>query len=277
LIITVEKNLNLVNDRALLFMANIIIYQKSAEFQNITRQLAKHLHLPIKKNLPIGQFLILYYDKNGLYLQQLGKNSPKKPIKVDFAVKKITYRRKLNKKNESLAKAVGIKPKIKPHVLDATAGLGRDAFILASLCCKVTMLEKSPIIAALLQDGLTRAARDSALTETASRMQLIQTDNIKYMRQLKPAQFPDVVYLDPMFPPRKKSALVKKEMRILAKLLEDEPPVDEKKLLEAARACAKKRVVVKRPRLAKPLNNQPPNFSIKGRTCRFDVYLIASL
>jgi len=252
---------------------NIFIYQKSTNFQKDTKQLAKHLHLPIKKSLSSDHCLILYYDKNGLCLQQLGKSSPKKPIKVDFAVKKITYRLKLNKKNENLTKAIGIK--MKPCVLDATAGLGRDAFILASLGCTVTMLEKSPIIAALLQDGMMRAARDPALAEIISKMKLIQTDNIEYMQQLKLR--PDVVYLDPMFPVRKKSALVKKEMRILAKLLENEPPANEKKLLDAALACAKKRVVVKRPRLAKPLDNQPPGFSIKGRTCRFDIYLIASL
>lgn len=251
----------------------VFIYQKVGEFQQATSKLAKHLRLLIKKILPKTSCLILYYDKSGLCLQQLGKHAPKKSIKVDFAVKKITYRLKLNKKTENLAKAIGIKTK--PHVLDATAGLGRDAFILAALGCKVTMLEKSPVIAALLQDGLMRAARDPALTEIVSRMQLVQTDNIKYMKKLKTR--PDVVYLDPMFGPRKKSALVKKEMRILAALLEDEPPLDEKKLLEAARTCAKKRVVVKRPRLAKPLDNQTPNFSISGRVCRFDTYLIASL
>lgn len=248
----------------------IFIYQKFSEFQQATSKLAKHLRLPIKKNLPAEHVLILYYDKDGLCLQQLGESSPKKPIKVDFAVKKITYRLKLNKKNENLAKAVGIKTK--PRVLDATAGLGRDAFILASLSCTVTMLEKSPIIAALLQDGMMRAARDPALAEIISKMKLIQTDNIEYMQQLKLR--PDVVYLDPMFPMRKKSALVKKDMRILAALLKNEPPTNEKKLLEAARACAKKRVVVKRPRLAKPLDNQEPNFSTKGRICRFDVYAV---
>ncbi|MGD9153446.1 MAG: class I SAM-dependent methyltransferase [Gammaproteobacteria bacterium] len=252
-------------------MSNIIIYQKSSEFQLATKKLAKNLHLPIKKNLPQEYTLILYYDKNGLYLQQLGSDAPKKPIKVDFSAKKITYRRKLNQKTENLAKAIGIKAK--PHVLDATAGLGRDAFILASLGCTVIMLEKSPIITALLQDGLERATHDPALIEIISRIQLIQTDNIKYMQQLK--SHPDVVYLDPMFPVRKKSALVKKEMRILTTLLENEPPINEKLLLETARGCAKKRVVVKRPRLAKPLDNQKPNFSITGKICRFDVYVIA--
>ncbi|MGD9109255.1 MAG: class I SAM-dependent methyltransferase [Gammaproteobacteria bacterium] len=250
-------------------MSNVIIYQKFDKFQLATNELAKNLHLPIKNNLSQEDSLILYYDDNGLYLQQLGIGAPKKPIKVDFSAKKITYRRKLNQKTENLAKAIGIKTK--PHVLDATAGLGRDAFVLASLGCSVTLLEKSPIIAALLQDGLKRAATDPALIKIISRIQLIQIDNIKYMQQLK--SHPDVVYLDPMFPVRKKSALVKKEMRILTTLLENEPPINEKLLLETARRCAKKRVVVKRPRLAKPLDNQKPNFSITGKTCRFDVYI----
>lgn len=250
-------------------MLKVYIYQSSNQFLLSTNKLAKNLHLLIKKNLPEENALILYYDENGLHLQQLGVDAPKKPIKVDFSEKKITYRRKLNQKTENLAKAIGIKEK--PQVLDATAGLGRDAFILASLECTVTMLEKSPIIAALLQDGLEHAAHDPSLTEIISRMQLIRIDNIKYMKQLK--HHPDVVYLDPMFPMRKKSALVKKEMRILTTLLENEPPIDEKLLLETARECAKKRVVVKRPRIAKPLDNQEPDFSITGKTCRFDVYL----
>lgn len=249
-------------------MLKIYIYETSDKFLLSTNKLAKNLHLLIKKNLPQENALILYYDENGLHLQQLGIDAPKKPIKVDFSAKKITYRRKLNQKTENLAKAIGIKTK--PHVLDATAGLGRDAFILASLECTVTMLEKSPIITALLQDGLERAAHDPDLTNVIARMQLIQTDNIKYMKQLK--YHPDVVYLDPMFPVRKKSALVKKEMQILTALLENEPPDDEKLLLETARACAKKRVVVKRPRIAKPLDNQEPDFIITGKTCRFDVY-----
>ena len=250
-------------------MPKIFIHQKSDEFQSTTNKLAKHLHLPIKENLPQESSLILYYDKNGLYLQQLGIDAPKKPIKVNFVSKKITYRRKLNQKTENLAKAIGIKTK--PYVLDAAAGLGRDAFMLASLGCNVTMLEKSPIITALLQDGLERASHDPALVKIISRIKLIQIDNIKYMKHLK--SHPDVVYLDPMFPVRKKSALVKKEMRILKMLLENEPPIDEKLLLETARKCAKKRVVVKRPRLAKSLDNQEPNFSITGKTCRFDVYI----
>lgn len=254
-------------------MPKIFIYQKSNTFQTATKKLAKKLHLPIKKNLPQEHILILYYDKNGLHLQQLGINAPKKPIKVDFSAKKITYRRKLNQKTENLAKAIGIK--MKPYVLDATAGLGRDAFMLASLGCTVTMLEKSPIIAALLQDGLERAAHDLALAKIISRMQLIQVDNIKYMQKLK--SYPDVIYLDPMFPVRKKSALAKKEMRILTTLLENEPPIDEKQLFKTALKCAKKRVVVKRPRLAKPLANQKPDFSIIGKTCRFDVYIHITL
>jgi 16S rRNA (guanine1516-N2)-methyltransferase len=230
-------------------------------------------------------------------LQQLGKNTPKKPIRVDFATKKIIRRIKAKHK-EDIAKAVGISGKTKLHVLDATAGLGRDAFMLAALGCSVTMLENSPIIAALLEDGLVRAANNPNLRKIISRMQLIKINNIQYMQQLISSQKPDVVYLDPMFPRRKKSALVKKEMQILKELLSNAEPIDELQLLTTAIHCTKKlqdsnflshfsvprragshewlpaktRVVVKRPRLAKPLANQQPNFSIKGKTCRFDIY-----
>jgi len=250
----------------------IVIYQKFTELNQLTQQLAKKLHLPIQKNLTAEQVLILYYDKNGLCLQQLGKNAPKKSIRVDFATKKITLRIKAKHK-EDIAKAVGISGKTKLHVLDATAGLGHDAFILAALGCSVTMLENSPVIATLLEDGLVRAANNPNLRKIISRMQLIKINNIQYMQQLISSQKPDVVYLDLMFPRRKKSALVKKEMQILKELLSNAKPIDEKKLLDAAIKCAKKRVVVKRPRLAKPLANQQPNFSIKGKICRFDIYI----
>src|SRR5690606_5526316 len=113
-----------------------------------------------------------------------------------------------------------------PHdhykILDATAGWGRDSFILASLGFEVTMIERSPIVAVLLKDALKRAANN----EACKRMHLIQDDAVHYLQPLAEKNRPDVIYLDPMFPARKKSALVKKEMALLQTLL-DEPNTDE--------------------------------------------------
>lgn len=192
-------------------------------------------------------------------------------LSVDFLSTQLQKRsHQGHARNELLARAVGIKSDHRPTVIDATAGLGRDAFILAVHGCKVTMLERSPIIAALLQDGLNRALATPELADKLD-LNLIQTDAIEYLAQLTPAQYPEVVYLDPMHPPRNKSALVKKEMRMVRAVVGDN--YDSDALLHAALHCAKQRVVVKRPRLAEPLAGMQPSFAHIGKQQRFDVYL----
>jgi 16S rRNA (guanine1516-N2)-methyltransferase len=210
----------------------------------------------------------LSFNNNRLELQQTGDDAPG-PIYVDFLAGKIGYRH-AHPGKELLAKAIGIKANYHPSVIDATAGLGRDAFMLACWGCKVIMLERSPTIAALLQDGLTRALADVELAKKLA-LTLINTDAQHYFSQLKPENFPDAIYLDPMHPPRVKSALVKKEMRIIRDVVGEEKDADN--LLVTALKYARRRVVVKRPRLAAPLANLNPNYSITGKQQRFDVYL----
>ena len=109
-----------------------------------------------------------------------------------------------------VARAVGIRGSVRPSVLDATAGLGRDAFVIAALGCEVTLLERQPVIAALLEDGLQRArAAGGEVAEIAERMQLLHCDAIAAMGDWQ-LPTPQVIHLDPMFPHRDKSALVKK-------------------------------------------------------------------
>jgi len=174
-------------------------------------------------------------------------------------------------KKESIAKAIGIKGQTVPNVLDATAGLGRDAFILASFGCKVDMIERSATVAALLADGLERANSNGLLKQwLPERMKLFHGASLQLLKDWQGDQ-PDVVYLDPMFPHRKKSALVKKEMRLFQQFLG--PDEDADALLEPALTLAKQRVVVKRPDTAPHLNDCEPNMAIKGKKLRFDVYL----
>ena len=110
-----------------------------------------------------------------------------------------------------------------PTVLDATAGLGRDSFVLATFGCDVQMVERSPVIAALLKDGLRRARQDPGVAEIASRMQVINADAISYLQELSKEKRPQVIYLDPMYPHRDKTALVKKEMRVFRDIVGDDP------------------------------------------------------
>ena len=199
-----------------------------------------------------------------------------KPFFIDFSAKKLLYRvKKAGLRNELLAKAIGIHPREKPFIVDATAGIGRDAFILASLGYELTLIEQSPIIHALLKNGIERADKIQVIAGIIQHIQLINDDSINWLhRHLEAsAKKPDIVYIDPMFPERKKSSSVKKEMAILNKLLgSDENP---EKLLEAAIACAGKRVVVKRPRSAAKmiLKGRAPNYSLSGTANRFDIYL----
>lgn len=190
-------------------------------------------------------------------------------IKVDFVEGAVAHRRKFGGgRGQDIAKAVGLKHGFTPHVLDATAGLGRDAFVLASLGCKLTLLERMPVVAALLDDGIERAKLNHEVANIANNMKLIHGSSID---QMDLADAPDVVYLDPMYPHREKSAAVKKEMRIFQSLVGED--LDADSLLEPALALAKYRVVVKRPSYAPPLANKKPSMSINMKKNRFDVYV----
>jgi 16S rRNA (guanine1516-N2)-methyltransferase len=195
------------------------------------------------------------------------------PFHIDFLSGKMLYRsRQASIKKEMLARALGKKPKDHPYIVDATAGLGRDSFILASLGFNVTMLERSPILFALLEDALQRACHDNLTAESAARLNLIQADAKDWLTQLPAGKRPDIVYLDPMFPEREKSASVKKEMVILQQLLGNE--ADAAELLTIALSCSNQRVVVKRPRLAPALSRREATFTLIGKSSRFDVYQV---
>ena len=190
-------------------------------------------------------------------------------IKVDFVEGAVAHRRKFGGgRGQDIAKAVGLKHGFTPHVLDATAGLGRDAFVLAGLGCKLTLLERMPVVAALLDDGIERAKLNHEVADIANNMQLIHGVPLG---EVDLALAPDVVYLDPMYPHREKSAAVKKEMRIFQSLVGEDLDADD--LLEPALALAKYRVVVKRPSYAPPLANKKPSMSINMKKNRFDVYV----
>ncbi|TFH91264.1 class I SAM-dependent methyltransferase [Vibrio ouci] len=204
-------------------------------------------------------------------------------IFVDLASGAVAHRRKFGGgKGQAIAKAAGLNKGTTPTVLDGTAGLGRDAFVLASLGCKVQMVERHPVVAALLDDGLERAKQDAEIGQWVSeRMSLIHASSLSALSDLaNDADFvkPDVVYLDPMYPhpeSKKKSALVKKEMRVFQSLVGAD--LDADGLLEPALALATKRVVVKRPDYANWLNERKPSMAIETKKNRFDVYVNASM
>lgn len=230
----------------------------------------------------IGDYeFVLMFSEQGIALQQTGKKAPG-PIAAEFTEGAVDHRRKFGGgKGQMIAKAVGVKAGVYPRVLDATAGLGKDSFVLATLGCTMQMLERSPIVSALLENGLQRARHfaltegDSELLEVMQRMQLIAQDSGSYLQQLTPDSFPDVIYLDPMFPDRQKTADVKKDMRAFHSVVGKDEDADA--LLPLALSRVNYRVVVKRPRKAPFLNHQTPSFQLEGKSSRYDIYTLKKL
>lgn len=174
-------------------------------------------------------------------------------------------------RGQAVARAVGMgKGRAAPRVLDATAGLGRDAAVLAALGCEVLALERHPAVCALLEDALARAEADPACrARLGGRLRFRCADAAAELDAGAARGF-DVIYLDPMHPGRAKSALVKLEMRLFRELVG--PDADAAELLAAALRAGAARVAVKRPALAPPLAGTPAG-RITGRTTRFDLYL----
>ena len=176
---------------------------------------------------------------------------------------------KVSKTNELIAKAVGCKPHFRPKVLDATAGMGRDSLILLMLGCRVTMQERNPAIYRLLENAVDRLRTNPKIDQSIfERLELINANSLKVMSD---EQSYEVIYLDPMFPERKKSALVKKEMRLFKRLAGEDPDADQ--LLLSALETSVPRIVVKRPKGANSLANKKPSHHITGKKFRFDVYM----
>ncbi|MBJ6138259.1 class I SAM-dependent methyltransferase [Marinobacter litoralis] len=219
--------------------------------------------------------VLLIMDDQGLALQLTGKAAPG-PVKAEFVTGKMGYRREHGGGTGQLvARAVGLhKTKSGLHVLDATAGLGQDAFVLAGLGCTVTLFERNPVIHALLADGLARAALNAACAPVVQRMNLQTGNSVDWLREAG-SDVADVVYLDPMFPHRDKSALVKKEMQVFRQVVGDDD--DSEQLLEAALSAARYRVVVKRPRKAPAVNGPKPATQIDGKSSRYDIYSLKAL
>ena len=197
------------------------------------------------------------------------------PIFCDFVGGSVAHRRQFGGGyNQPLARACGISSKFKPRICDACAGMGGDSLVLASLGANVTLIERQPAVWAILEDGLARlieaAKEDPRLAKLADRLALIHRDSVLYLGEFSQGTF-DVVYLDPMFPPRTKSAKVKKEMVAFHQLVGAD--LDADSLLEAAQQAAQYRVVVKRPRGAQWLAGAKPSHVIEGKTVRYDIYV----
>jgi len=246
--------------------AGLVFFEDRSNHTEAANYIFSQLPPDLVTNDPVRAEFILTLTKDHLQLQ-LNNSGASGAIYADFATGKARHRLG---QGELIYRAMGLSKLHTPKILDATAGLGRDAFVLASKGCHVTMTERSALIFLLLRDALTRAHENTRTREIVERMSAVNMDARTYLNSENPPQF-DIVYLDPMYPERKKSALVKKEMQIFQRLLGKEDTDNE--LLQLAQERAQHRVVVKRPLKGEHLNNQKPSFTIKGKSIRFDVYI----
>ena len=281
----------------------IRVAHQSSSFKSQAEALAEKLSLPVQVGTD-GYDYLLEFTEQGLALRPSADKGYGSII-CDFAGTEHSHRRRYGGGNgQAIAKAVGVSGKFAPQVLDLTAGLGGDGFVLASLGCSVCMLERNPIVHSLLADGLSRGMKagqqeleqgDDELGAVIARLSLLEGNAASYLSNLvaKLAQSdsesdsepdlepdtevwrPDVVYVDPMFPLRKKSAKVKKQMQAFHAIVGTDPDADE--LLANALTVAKYRVVVKRPTGAGFLAETKPNYSLEGKSTRYDIYALKKL
>lgn len=190
-------------------------------------------------------------------------------LRIDFTSGAVAHRIKFGGgRGQDLPKAVGMKNGHNPTVVDATTGLGRDAFLLASLGAQVTMIERSKKMHALLADALKRAAADPEMAEIVARMTLLRGD----AKAILPGLSAETILVDPMHPPRGNSALVKLEMRQIREIVG--PDDDSLELMEVALNSANNRVVLKWPRKAEPMQGlRNCSHQILGKTTRYDVFM----
>lgn len=230
--------------------------------QTRAQQLAEQLSLPISDTDDVDYQLLV--SARGLELKSQNYNF--QPLYIDFVNGKEAYRRQHGGGRQQLiARAVGLHKHKQLTMIDATAGLGRDAFVFASLGADVTMIEANPVIAALLNDGLTRL-----LSQQQYQLSLFAANAIDFLKALPTENKPDVIYLDPMYVDQH-DRLVKKEMRMLRDIVGDDDNTAE--LFDIARQVAKKRVVIKRAKKAAPIAGINPDLQLAGRSTRFDIYL----
>lgn len=267
-----------------------VVLKFDAGYQADAEVLARSLQIPLMSSdqeLSAGVGFELLLSSAGLSLReqpiQQDTVQPKKPknkennkikadVRCDFITGELRHRRLYGGgKNQMILKATGLN-KHQPSIMDLTAGLGRDSYVLATAGAQVTMFERQPIVAALLADGLRRlhSAGDEQELIIAQRLSLHEGDSLDYLAALAECEAPDVIYLDPMFPERGKTAKVKKAMAFFHHLVGSDD--DAAALLPLALATARYRVVVKRPRHAPPLADLKPGLCFEGKSTRFDVY-----
>lgn len=226
-------------------------------------------------SLEISTPLYLNFDNE---LPALTDTDNQSYVTTDFTSGGLTHRLQFGGgKGQTIAKAIGITSKNKPHILDATAGLGRDSLVLANLECEMSLVEKSPVLYEMLIQAQLHASGNALFNQATHKGFSIYSDDAVSFMKKKIIPDCDVVYLDPMYPEKKKSALVKKDMQILQKLLGHSTEDEISNLLKTALTFAKQRVVVKRPKGSDAISGLAPTMSLNSKKTRYDVYVLKAM
>lgn len=234
------------------------------EAQGLAHKLGSRI-LSEENHEPLSDKLVVRFSPSGASLEKDGMS-----LLPDLA-ESLPRLRADRLGRELLVRAAKVKGGTIPKAIDATAGLGQDALLLAAAGFQVMLFERDPIIAALLRDALRRAAHDLRLSEIVQRMEFADSDSITALPRLSAR--PDVVYLDPMFPERQKSAAVKKKFQLLHHI--ERPCADAEALVRAALEAHPRKIVVKRPLKGACLADIKPSYSLRGKAIRYDIIALA--
>ena len=211
-----------------------------------------------------GEYLTIHFDSKGVSLSGFGLT-----YQGDFAETMMHRVTNGRLQHEMLVKAASSEKEGR-KAIDATAGMGEDAFLLAAQGYEVTLYEQNPVVAALLKDAIRRAKKNQILKDIAGRMKVVEADSVESMSKLLDPV--DVIYLDPMFPARQKSSLINKKLQLIQKL---EPPCSEETdLFDAALKVCPSRIIVKQPLKSECLAGREPSYTLKGKAIRYDCYVL---
>lgn len=241
--------------------ASLSVFAQTEQYAEAAEALAARLSIPFAGVAAQGTEVGLLLSEDGL---SLCANGAFLQADLTAMLPRLTQR---NLAAELLVRAAKVKgDRSTMTAVDATAGFGEDSLLLAAAGFHVKLFECNPYIAELLADALRRAAEHPVLSPVVARMELVKGDSIPALRAMTVP--PDVVYLDPMFPGRTKSALVGKKFQLLHLL--EAPCPNEEELFAAALAAHPRRIVIKRPVKGAYLAGRKPSFSLTGKAVRYD-------
>lgn len=247
---------------------SIIAIGAEQSLQQIATELSIDHYLEQNQVNVLDDYWFLHFAERRLCLSHSAKKHLRN-IHADLSATSDRFSSQKKLAHELLIKAIGGMAAPSRRIVDATAGLGTDALLMAAAGHQLTMIEQSPVLTALLEQALQ--------LDSAPGLSLCKGNAVQRLPELSAANRPHIVYLDPMFPSHGKSSLARKQLQALKELLEDVAEQDEAHLLKVALQVASHRVVVKRPIRAQPLPGPKPGFAYKGKLVRYDCYAIAKL